>query len=113
MRNRRTRITFPVFRDYEVRVIQSHDIAATGRRLRENLEGAAAAYITREEDGITGKGWLILGPNPSPEDVAHECFHAVEALFKWIGAENRDEEAFAYHLDYLVGRVHKFLKGKR
>jgi hypothetical protein len=24
-----------------------------------------------------------------------------------------DEEAFAYHLDFLVGRIHKFLKGKQ
>lgn len=112
MRNRRTRIVFPIFH-YEIVVILSNNIVATGRRLREQLAGAEAAFITREEDGIAGKGWLIFGANPSPEVIAHECFHAIEAMFKYIGAEKRDEEAFAYHLDYLVGRVHKFLKGRK
>jgi hypothetical protein len=112
MANRRTRITFPVFNGYEVRVIQARDVAATGRRLREELIDAEAAFITKEEEGQYGIGWLVLGLNPKPEIVAHECSHAIAALLKYAGAV-ADEEVFAYHLGYLVGRVHKFLNRRK
>lgn len=53
MANRRTRVTFPVFRGYEVRIIIARDLMATGRRLGANLTGAEAAFIT-ERVSITG-----------------------------------------------------------
>lgn len=113
MRNRRTVIKFPVFNNYEVRVIQAHDVAATGRRLKEKLEDAEAAFITKDEEGKYGIGWLVLGPNPTPEVVAHECSHAIMHLLNYAGVQRPEEEVFAYHLGYLAGRVHKFLKGRR
>jgi hypothetical protein len=109
-RNRHTRVVFPVFNGYEVRVICARDVAATGKRLREGdaLADAEAGFVTRPER--PGVGWLVFGLRPSPGTVAHECSHAVKALFDYVGA-GPDEEATAYHLDYLVGRVSKFLKG--
>lgn len=113
MANRRTKITFPVFNNYEIRVIQARDVAATGRRLREQLHDAEAAFVTKDEEGQHGMGWLIFGLNPTPEIVAHECSHAIMHLMNYAGVKQPEEEVFAYHLGYLAGRVHKFLKGKR
>lgn len=106
MANRRTRITFPVFNGYEVRVICARDVAATARRLKEDLADAEAGLITHKH--LPGKGWLVFGLKPGPDTVAHEASHVIADLFRFAGVK-RDEEAFAYHLDYLVGRIHKFL----
>lgn len=109
MANRRTKITFPVFNGYTVHVICARDVAATGRRLKEDLSDAEAGFITHPERA--GRGWLVFGKDPAPDCVAHEAFHAVTDLFRYTGV-GPDEEAFAYHLDYLVGRIHKFLRAK-
>jgi len=106
MRNRSTDIRFPVFNGYTVRVILARDVEATGRRLGTDLKGALAGHVHE------GKkvAWIVLGPKGRDEaTVAHEASHAVRALLAWAGARN-DNETYAYHLDYLVGRIHKFLK---
>lgn len=108
MANRTTRIKFTVFNGYEVRVILARDVVATGRRLHTDLSHAVAALVTREDKPKVA--WLVLGPNGrDPGTIAHESSHAIKALFACAGVRT-DEEAFAYHLDFLVGRIHKFLK---
>lgn len=107
MINRSTKVLFPVFNGYEVRLILSRDVAATGRRLKEDLTDAHAAYITKDDK--PGTGWLVLGPDHTPGIIAHEASHAIRDLFKFAGV-GTDEEAFAYHLDFLVTRVHKFIE---
>lgn len=109
MRNRRTKIRFPIFADFEIAVICTHDLVKTGKRLKEKLEHAEAAYVYKKER--PGYGWLIFGPNPTPELIAHEASHAVRDLFKFAGVGN-DNEAFAYHLGHVVRRLHRFLKVK-
>lgn len=104
--NRRTRVTFPVFNGYQVRVILARDVRRTCRRLREKVEDAEAAFLTRPER--PGVGWIVLGPTPDAGTIAHEASHAVQELFRYAGAR-RDEEVFAYHLDYLVRRIHGFV----
>jgi len=105
--NKSTDIRFPVFNGYVVRVILARSVQATGRRLHTDLTDAMAAFIS---DSTKPKiGWLILGPAPDEATVAHESSHAVRHMLKVHGARN-DDETFAYHLDYLVGRIHKFLE---
>jgi hypothetical protein len=107
-RNRSTKILFPIFAGYEVRLIVTRDIIATARRLKEpDLIGAHAGYATR--DDTPGVGWLVLQPDAGPDLVSHEASHAIRALAKFLGTEF-DEETFAYHLGFLVGRIHRFLK---
>lgn len=109
MSNRRSRIRFPVFRGFEVRVILSRDLVATGRRLKEedDLSHADAALVVSKKDPMTC--WLLLGPDGRDADtISHEASHAVKQLFKSTGVK-MDEEAFAYHLGYLVGKVHNFI----
>lgn len=106
MPNSQTTIRFGVY-DYEVRVIMSRDIVATGRRLRTPLTGCIAAYITDPSDPL--RGWMVLGPASGPGTIAHESAHAVRAMFEAVGAEI-DDEMFAYHLGFLVTRIHKFME---
>jgi len=108
MVNRSTDVKFPVFNGYVVRVIAARDVKATGRRLGTDLTGAMAAFIT--STASPKKGWLVLGTAPDEGTIAHEASHAIRALFNAHGAR-MDDEAFAYHLDFLVGRIHRFLKG--
>lgn len=107
-RNRTTDVCFDVFNGYTVRVIVARDVVRTGRKLGTDLTGAMAAFITSPGSKT---GWLVLGPDPDEATIAHEASHAIRALFLCVGARN-DDETFAYHLDYLVGRIHKFLKGR-
>lgn len=112
MANRSTTVRFPVFRGFEVRIILSRDLIATGRRLKEkdDLSHADAALIVSKKDPMTC--WLLLGPDGRDADtISHEASHAIKHLFKTTGVKT-DDEAFAYHLGYLVGKVHKFLEHK-
>ena len=106
MRNRRTSVTFPVFSGYKVSVIHARNIENTGRRLRVDMAGCAAAYVS--DPDVKG-GVIVLGPDADEATVAHEASHAIRAMLAWAGARN-DNETFAYHLDFLVGRIHKFLR---
>jgi hypothetical protein len=106
MINRQTRVKFPVF-NYEVRVIFSRNIQATGRGLRVDLTGDAAAWVTNDEHPNTG--WLVLPTSPDAGTIAHEASHAIREMLESRGA-TLDNETFAYHIDFLVGRIHRALK---
>jgi hypothetical protein len=106
-RNRRTKITFPIFNDYQVTVIESNNLVRTGLRLNSDLSGAHAGFISSIKDPRLG--WIVLGPNADEGTVAHEASHAIRAMLAYVGARNEDE-VFAYHIGFLVERIHKFLK---
>jgi hypothetical protein len=107
MPNPATTIRFPVFHGFTVHVILAKDVARTAKRLKSDLSGAAAGYITKENHPFVG--WIVLGPDIDTGIIAHESAHAVFDLFKQTGA-GIDEEAFAYHLGYLVERIYNFVQ---
>ena len=106
MRNRSVRVKFPVY-GYEVRVILSRDVRRTCQRLQAGDSYCVACFIPGEDS--KRRGYLVLPLAPDEDTIAHEASHAVRELFRWAGAKT-DEEAFAYHLGFLVGRIHKFIK---
>ena len=105
--NRRTKLKFDVYQ-FQITVILARDLAATGRCLGVDLKGAIAAFVPGDPK-TPKRTWIVLGLEPDEATVAHEASHAVRYMLKYAGAR-ADNEAFAYHLDYLVGRIHKFLK---
>ena len=107
--NRSTDVVFPVFNGYKVRVILARNVRATGRRLGTDLTGAVAAFVSAP--ARPKLAWLVLPQDADAATIAHEASHAVRELLRVHGARN-DNETFAYHLDYLVGRIHKFQEGK-
>lgn len=107
MSNRRTRILFPIFAEFEVRVIVAKDMARTARALREpEVANAEAAFVSKDDQ--PGYGWLVVQPDADAGLIAHEVHHAIKALERFLGTEF-DEETFAHHQGYLVKRVFKFL----
>lgn len=107
MKNRSTRFYFEILGGYELRIIISHDIVASGKRLREDLRNAAAAFV--DKDNQPGIGWLIFPPEATPGLIAHESYHAVVAILKYHGASLSDEEQVAHWLTHIVDRVHAFI----
>lgn len=103
--NSRAVVTFPVFSGYKIRIIFARDVCATGKRLGVDLTGAVAAHV----NGGGPCAWIVFGLIPDAATIAHEASHAVRCLLTWAGARN-DNETFAYHLDFLVGRIHRYLK---
>ena len=41
-------------------------------------------------------------------NIAHESYHGIRNLMKWVSAKD-DEEVMAYHIDWLVGEISKFV----
>jgi hypothetical protein len=107
--NKRTDVRFPVF-GYTVRVIVARSIQRSGAKLGADLSGALAGFIYPGEDNPK-RSWIVLPLDADEATVAHEASHAVRAMLNFAGART-DNETFAYHLDFLVGRIHKFLKGR-
>lgn len=108
MRNKSTTVRFPVFNGYEVRVIFARDIPRTAKHLGADLSNSVAGFIYPGPERPK-RSWVVFGLEPDEATVAHEASHAIRAMLAYVGAKN-DNETFAYHLDYLVGRIHKYRK---
>lgn len=54
---------------------------------------------------------LILHESCSPGIVAHESWHAIRRILTSLDVE-LDNEAVAYHIGYLVNKVHVFMEKK-
>lgn len=104
--NRKTTVTFTPFNKWAVRVIFARDMVRTGRGLGEDLRETIAVFIPCGKRPLVG--WLVFNESPDAGTISHEASHAIAELLRIVGAR-RDEETFAYHLDYLVGRIHKAL----
>jgi hypothetical protein len=104
--NQYTSVRFPVFSNFEVRVIFAKNVMRTGRRLGCDLHGAEAGYIA---DPTYLLGRIVFDMHPTEDAVAHESSHAISNMFSVVGVKP-DDEMFAYHLGYLVGHIHKYLR---
>lgn len=45
--------------------------------------------------------------------IAHECYHAMKGMERALGNIDGGEEFFAYHLGYLVDKVHEFINSDK
>lgn len=105
-RNRRTIIHFPVF-GAEVRVIFAKNVYATGKRIHAKADPADIA-LTFCDTAKPDRVHIVFPLDPDEGVIAHESVHAIKYLFSLHGVTG-NEELFAYHLDYLVGQIHKCL----
>src|SRR5205823_3164674 len=51
--------------------------------------------------------YIVLDNKVGAGQIAHEAWHCVHALLKWVGAQKEDE-VVAYHLGYIVDKVTHF-----
>lgn len=106
MRTHRHKIQFPIFGEFHIRVSFVADVVAESKKLSAEVSPLSIAYTVLE----TGKAHIVLAHHADAETIAHEAFHAVWALMKYVGAELEDE-VVAYHLGHVVGLITKW--GKR
>lgn len=108
-------IYISVFR-YYIYIVQTNDITASckSRDLLlapdQNEDNTEAFTVGNEEEAAC---YIFFRKNPNAGIIAHECYHAVKSLLRWIGAEKEDEEVFAYLLDYVTEKTHKILKNDK
>lgn len=98
-------IKFPNY-SYHVKVIITDNIPKAYYRIFKesyNYEHEEIGGLHMEDD--SGTSYIFLPKEYDAGVVAHECYHAVMALFRWIGVEKYDEELIAYHLQYLVSKI--------
>jgi hypothetical protein len=108
-KERVTVFTFPVFRGYTVNIIFTNDVTAARAKRNDCLGISDFGYDVEAMHGTDGQGTSILffQEAASAETIAHESWHAVHALMRWVGASLEDE-IVAYHLSYIVDQVVKF-----
>lgn len=105
----KTFVPFPLY-NYRIYIIFTDSLEATA----ENL--VVKGHLTKNH-GIddTTDGFHVRMPNQSfsyivlpftagINEIAHECYHCIVNMFRWINAAH-EEELFAYHLGYLVKLV--------
>lgn len=101
-------IKFPILANYTVRVIIADNFNAAKPdfikdiNIPQNNEGCC---VTHSEHSISV---IFLRTDFTIGDLVHEASHAVNNLFRYIGAQS-DEEIFAYHIQYLVDNTLKGL----
>lgn len=94
--------------DYKVIVVVTDSILASRNKRHKTFgsiyKGNPLALCTTH--GYKWESYVFIKPSSSPGIIAHECWHAVRAIFKAISADI-DEELVAYHLEYLVDKAYE------
>lgn len=102
------KVEFPMYH-YNVYIVQTDNLQES-RTLRAEVIGALDSHLGPYVDGlhctnnIEPDSWVFFTPDSTIGTIAHECFHAVWRMFKWMGAKPNNE-IMAYHLGYLVDRA--------
>lgn len=108
-------IFFPVFSNYKVKIVfaRPDDLRSVARYIADRdyqrepeLDAGSDAFTTSSAEG--GYANIYLPPNAEAGTVAHEAYHSVKGLMKFIGSLGDDSEVIAYHLGYLVDKAVEF-----
>lgn len=115
LKEKRNAIYFSVY-DYTVEVIITADIIAS-RKERAFLYGAyqdkdTTTMALHSYSDYEHQCTLFFKSDASIPCIVHECIHAIDQMFVFIGVITVDTEFRAYHVDYLVSKVCKMLNKK-
>lgn len=101
-------IRFPVFSNYQVKVVFTDDVAASKKARYGTDFDTSNASAVHCHDETQGVSHIIFDINRACNGtMAHESWHAIYAMMKWAGA-GLENEVVAYHLGYLTQRVNDF-----
>lgn len=81
---------------------RSEKLGILSKQLDSNIDGICC------ENGYNIT--LFVSNKASIGVIAHEAYHAVLAIFRYIGVDQYDEEITAYHLGYIVDEMYKIMK---
>jgi len=106
-----TIIEFPIF-DYTLEVIFTDDLNDS-REKRSDKLGALPSPIGKTVDGLHcyneqyPESVIFLLNTTTVGVIAHEIYHFIRRMFRWIDAQP-EEEVIAYHLTYVLDKVIDF-----
>lgn len=107
------KIEFPIF-SYNFNIVHTTDIAKS-RSKRDNILGSCTEALDHYVDGLHSYHdqepdcHIFLTKDTSEGVVAHEVFHAIWRMFKYLGAK-MENEVFAYHLSYTLDKINEWKK---
>ena len=103
-----TWVTFPVLAKFKVRVILTENLAnSAGQRIGGcSLDGSADAACYNTKNGWS---YMFLNPQADEGTIAHESWHIIFEIMDYVGAKI-ENEVVAYHLGYLINKIHTFKK---
>ena len=104
-------IPFPLY-DYRIYILFTDDIIKSADKLADlgilvadhKVDETTSAFCVKPKN--RNCSYMVLNFSATPDHIAHESYHSVSLMFRWIGATH-EEEISAYTLGYLVGLVHK------
>ena len=105
------KLKFEVFDNFTIQVVYTTDIVNTVERISNSYglnesvgPSCCGCHISIPTRNFS---FIIVPYKGDVNSIVHESYHAVCNLFKYVGAKH-EEELFAYHLDYIVGRILKY-----
>lgn len=112
----KSKIRFPVF-DYIVHLIVTDDVTASRQKFDYELgsydHDAHTIGMYSWPDNNNAVGYLFLDSALiNYGTIAHEAWHCVRIVLERAGAK-LENEVVAYHLEYIVNEIHKFLQKKK
>ena len=78
----------------------------------EFVKTMKALTFRYETDSGAPRIIIFLKPNTSPGIIAHECKHAINFVFAWVGVKlsTVNDESECYMLGWLVDKAHSAIK---
>ena len=102
-----TWIYFKVLANYTIRLVFTNDLAASAKeRIGSSPEGSFEAFCYHVKD--KGMSYIFLPMDVTESTVAHESWHIVNRMMRFIDVQDLDDEMVAYHLDHLVEAIYEF-----
>lgn len=76
------------------------------------IKTMAALTFRYETDSGAPRIIIFFKPNTSPGIIAHECKHAINFVFAWVGVKlsTVNDESECYMLGWLVDKAHSAIK---
>ena len=105
-------VEFPMYH-YIVKIVITTDILHSRNKRAEEIgakfeeKESPAGLHSYNPDHSTC--FIFLNPDTSMSTLSHECNHAIYRMFRYIGAQDVDEEIMSYTLGYLVQEVYDLI----
>lgn len=77
-----------------------------------DMTGAGACHCAVDATGDNAS-YLFFKLKATPEQIAHEAYHAIFRLRAWSAVKDDGGEFTAYHLGHLVGNIDAFQKAMK
>ena len=103
------RIDFPVF-EYYVLVIETNNFDRAAKKLgfEETPRETSIAFTRTANNGSHSA--IFVSVEAPIGHIVHESWHAIHHMLTFRGAE-LEEENVAYHLEFLVSKITRFVRG--